>query len=254
VVSLTPSTTEMVAAIGARDRLVGVDRYSVYPAQVKALPKVGDFVHPSFEAIVTLQPDLVILAAVQARLTSKLQRAGIRTLTLAVHTIEDVRAGLRKVGAALGRGDQAEAAIRKLGADMASIHAKIAKRGGPKPRVAIIIGRQVGTLRTMVAAGPGSFMDELIGQLGATNALASSPVRYPKISVEQIMRSKPDIILDAVRSNEAAAAKSDWAALNQVPAVKNGRVYPLTDQIFMAPGPRVGQALRMLAHVLYPDL
>lgn len=254
VVALTPSSTELVAAVGAADRLVGVDRYSVHPPRVKDLPKVGDFMHPNFEAIVALRPDLVVLSRVQGRLVSKLEKAGIRTLALDVHDIDDVRDGLRKVGEALDVDEQAEAAVRKLSSEVEAIRRRTAARTGTKPTVAIIIGRQVGTLRTMVAAGPGSFMDELIGYLGATNALASSPVRYPKISVEQIMRSKPDIILDAVRSHEAKRAKADWAALDKVPAVQHGRIYPITDQIFMAPGPRVGRALRMLARILYPDL
>jgi len=254
VVTLTPSATELVAVLGAADMLVGVDRYSVHPPRVKKLPKVGDFMHPSFEAIITLKPHLVVLDKVQNKLVPKLERAGIRTLVLKMHTIDDVHTGIRELGKAIGRQSKAAELTAKLAADTRAIGKRVALYKGGRPRVLMLLGREVGTLKTMVAAGPGSFMDELIKKLGATNAMSGSPLRYPKISVEQIMRSQPDVILDAVRQHQVAAAKADWAKLDRVPAVTNKRIYPLTDQIFMSPGPRVSEALTRLAKLLYPDL
>lgn len=251
VVTLTPSATELVVAVGGLDKLVGVDRYSIYPEEVKRLPRVGDFMHPSFEAIITLRPHLVILDEVQSNLVPKLERAGVRTLTLRMHTVDHVRQGLREVGAALHRTDQADKVVAELSRQVRAIREGVAARAQPRPKVLMIIGREVGALKTMVAAGPGSYLDELLSHLHATNALASSPVRYPKISAEQVMQSRPDVILDAVRPHQVETARADWARLARVPAVKNGRIYPLSDQLFMSPGPRVAEALRRLAALLY---
>lgn len=245
IVSLTPSSTELVAAVGATDRLVGRDRYSTYPPEVESLPVVGDFLSPNAEAIVRLRPDLVVLDQVQARIAPSLEQSGITTLVLSMHTLRDVRAGLVAVGEATGREREAAAAADRLDGEVAALAARTAARS-ERPRVLAIVDREPGALRGLVAAGPGSYLDELLARVGAENALAAAGVRYPKISADQILRDPPDVILDASQADPA-----DWSALADLPAVKAERVHALRDRLFQSPSPRVDGALRELEELLY---
>jgi iron complex transport system substrate-binding protein len=246
VVALTPSATELVAAVGADELLVGVDRYSTYPPAVRDLPKVGDFLRPSFEAIVALAPDLVIADEVQAEVARGLAAAGIRTLTLSMHTIDDVRAGLAKVGRALDR----EAAAAQAQAEIERALARARSRApSQRPRVLGVVDREQGGLGNLVAAGPGSYLDELLAVVGAENALADYRVRYPKLSAEQILRAQPEIIIDLA----PATGRDDWKQLPELPAVQHGRVHVLQESIYLAPGPRIGQAIERLSAIIHAD-
>lgn len=248
VVTLTPSATELVAAVGAADLIVGVDRFSTHPASVRDLPKVGDFLHPSFEAIVALAPDLVVADEVQAEVARGLNAAGIRTLALSMHTIADVRAGLTAVGRALDREAAAHAAQAEIERALASARSRAQTR---PPRVLGVVDRELGGLGNLVAAGPGSYLDELLGVVGAENALADYRVRYPRLSAEQILRAQPEIILDLAPAAAPESGRDDWNRLLELPAVQHGRVYVLQDGIYLAPGPRIGQAIERLSAIVH---
>ena len=114
VISLTPSATELVVAVGGLNLLVAVDRFSSYPPEVISLPKVGDFIHPDLEAIVKSTPDIVIADSVQTRVISGLNSAGIKIIAIPLQTVNDVRNGLQAVGTALDRTASAADAIRRL--------------------------------------------------------------------------------------------------------------------------------------------
>lgn len=249
VVTLTPSATELVAAVGAVDLLVGVDRYSTHPERVRDLPKVGDFLHPSFEAIVALAPDLVIADDVQAEVARGLRAAGIRTTTLSMHTIADVHAGLTAVGRALDRDAAAQAVQAEIERALASARARAQSR--ERPRVLGVVDRELGGLGNLVAAGPGSYLDELLTAVGAQNALADYRVRYPKLSAEQILRAQPEIILDLAPAAAPDTGRDDWNRLPELPAVQRARVHVLQDGIYLAPGPRIGQAVERLSALVH---
>lgn len=249
VVTLTPSATELVAAVGAADLLVGVDRYSTHPPRARDLPKVGDFLHPSFEAIVALAPDLVIADDVQAEVASGLAAAGIRTLRLPMHTIDDVLGGLAEVGRALQREDAARAVQAEIERALRSARGRA--RAADPPRVLGVVDREAGGLGNLVAAGPGSYLDELLAVVGATNALADYRVRYVKLSAEQILRARPEIILDLAPAASPATVRQDWNRLPELPAVQHGRVHALQDGIYLAPGPRIGQAIERLSAIVH---
>ena len=249
VVTLTPSATELVAAVGAADLLVGVDRYSTHPARVRDLPKVGDFLHPSFEAIVALAPDLVIVDQVQAEVARGLNAAGIRTAILSMHGIADVHAGLATVGRALDREDAAQAAQAEIERALARARARVQDQA--PPRVLGVVDRELGGLGNLVAAGPGSYLDELLDVVGAHNALADYVVRYPKLSAEQSLRAQPDVILDLAPAGAPERGREDWRRLPELPAVQRDRVYVLQDSIYLAPGPRIGQAIERLSDIVH---
>jgi iron complex transport system substrate-binding protein len=246
VISLTPSSTELVAAAGGLDRLVAVDRYSSHPPEVDALPEVGDFLSPRIEAILALKPDLVVLDEVQRKTAEKLAAAGVATLVLDVHRIEDVRAGLLAVGEALGTRGEAERAIARMDRELAELRDRAAARGRTT-RVLVAVDREHGGLRGLVAAGAGSFLDELVALAGGDNVVAAGG-RYVKLAADRVVAASPEVILDATHG----AAVADWSEIARVPAVAAGRVHPLSDGSFQAPTPRAAAAARHLEALLHP--
>lgn len=244
IVALTPSATEIVAALGATSELVGVDKFSAYPPEVGKLPKVGTFLAPNLEVIVKLEPTLVIVDDIHGQVAGALHDSGIATVECDMHALPDVKHALRTVGDRLGRGKEATAAIEEIDRELDAV---AARRPARHPRVLAIIDRQAGGLGGLVAAGPGSWVDELIAVVGGDNVLAASGVRYPKISLEEVLRGDPEIILDV-----SYAAESDitaWSGVD-VRAVKDGRVRALTDASLRGPSPRVKQALETLEKAL----
>ena len=254
VVCLTPSSTELVAALGAVALVVGVDEYSRYPREVHGLPKVGDFVAPNLEAILALHPDIVVADSAQKQIAPRLQQAKITTLFVDMQTIGDVRAALLEVGRALARKPAAEAAILLLDralSDAAGRASAGVARTGRRPRVLFVVDRQAGGLASVVAAGPGSYLDELLTLAGGDNVLADAPMRYVPITAEVIVARAPEVLLDASHVEDPARARDDWSVLASVPAVATGRVYLLDDAAAVTPGPRLGAVLARLVDLLW---
>ncbi|HET9622804.1 MAG TPA: helical backbone metal receptor [Kofleriaceae bacterium] len=242
LISLTPSATEVVAALGATDALVGVDDYSTFPAEVGKLPKVGSFLAPNLEVIVRLKPSLVIVDDVHGQVAGALHDAGVATAACAMHDLGDVKAALRTVGDRIGKSAEATQVVAAI--DGAIARAAAAKPP-TRPRVLAVIDREAGGLGELVAAGPGSWVDELLAVVGADNALAAASVRYPKISIEEVLRARPAVILDL--SYAARQGTEAWQALKLAPAP---RLVAIQAPYLLAPSPRVAEALADLAKAL----
>jgi iron complex transport system substrate-binding protein len=242
IVSLTPSATEVVAALGADSELVGVDDYSEFPAAVKALPKVGSFLAPNLEAIVKLSPTVVIVDDIHGQTAGALRDHHIRVVECAMHALPDLKSALQTVGKDLGRTPQATAAIARIDAalDTAAAH-----RPEHHPKVLAVIDREAGGLGNIVAVGPGSWVDELLAVVGADNILMASGVRYPKIGLEEILRGQPDVILDL---SQASSDLAPWQQVD-VPAVRDHRVRAMPPFV-SRPSPRIEEAVGLLEQAL----
>jgi iron complex transport system substrate-binding protein len=249
VVALTPSASELVAAVGATDTLVGVDQYSSYPPEVASLPKVGSFLQPNLEAIIALKPDLVITDDIHEDVAGALRDAGIEAMVVPIHALPDVQTGLETVGARLGHPTEARAAIDRIDA---AVDAASSRHHAPRLRVLAIIDRAHDALADLYAAGPGSWLDELLALEGTEDVLAESGVRYAKISPEEIVRTAPDVIVDVTFGVDAATAERIYGEAGDIPAVRNHRVITLSAAYLQAPSPRVDQALADLDAALYP--
>jgi iron complex transport system substrate-binding protein len=244
IVSLTPSATEVVAALGATHLLVGVDDYSKYPPEVARLPKVGTFLQPNLETIVKLAPTLVIVDDIHGQVAGALRDHRLTAVECPMHALPDVKAALRNVGGKLGRAAAAEAAVTAIDT---ALDRAAAARPARHPRVLAVIDREAGGLGNLVVAGRGSWVDELLAVVGGDNVLAASGVRYPKISLEEVLRSQPEVILDLSFAGKANIA--EWSAVD-VPAVKAKRVVALSEPYLIAPSPRVSEALTTLANAI----
>ena len=234
VVTLSPSATEIVTALGARDALVGVDDFS---GDVPGALHVGSFLQPNIDAIVRLQPTVVVVDDVHADAAKKLADAGVATVECPMHALPDVKTALARVGDRLGKKAAADRAIADV---EAAIEEARSHRPAKRPRVLAIIDRTQGALGNLVAAGPGSWLDELLAIAGAENVLAASGVRYPSITLEEVLRGKPDVILDISTQDPA-----DWSALGQ-PVVVRAPDEPALKH----PSPNIRAALTALASSL----
>jgi iron complex transport system substrate-binding protein len=244
IITLSPSATEVVDALGAAGELVGVDDYSDYPAAVKTLPKVGSFIAPNLEAIVRLRPTIVVVDDVHAQASGALHDQHVTTVECPMHSLPDVKTCLHAVGAAIGRAHEADSASAAL--DKAIADAR-ANRPAHRPKVLLVIDRESGGIGGIVAAGPGTFNDELLAVVGGDNALAGASTKYPKIGAEEVLRTQPDVILDLSFAGKDSLAP--WDSV-KVPAVANKRVISLFGGVLAHPTPRIPEALAVLAHAI----
>lgn len=243
VVSLAPSMTDIVVALGRTDRLVGVTRFDDAP-EVKSLPRVGGFLDPSAEAVVALRPDLVLWLADGGALpaVTRIAELGIPVLAIPVVSVADVLAASRAVGAALGDRGGGERLASGLEQTIAGYRTKAARL--PTRRVLFIVGRE-----PLVVAGPGSYPDELLRVVGARNVVERT-VAWPVFPIERAAALDPDVVVDAAVREHGATRERALAA---IPAVRRDGVRRLASDAALRPGPRLGRALEQLFEVIHPE-
>ena len=241
IVSVLPSLTEMVCALGRCQRLVGVDRYSNYPDSVRSLPKVGGGLDPNIEAIVALQPDLVLLAT-SSPAADRLQALGIRVVALEPKNYADVQRVLERVGSLLGVPD-AQRLWREIDAGVAAAALTLPPRA-KGARVYFEVNS------APYAAGEASFIGETLTRLGAANIVSRALGPFPKINPEFVVRADPDVIMVGDASFTGMAQRPGWAGMR---AIQAGRVCvftPAESDVMVRPGPRMAEAARSMAQCL----
>ncbi|HEU0121369.1 MAG TPA: helical backbone metal receptor [Bryobacteraceae bacterium] len=252
IVSTAPSFTETLFAVGAGERVVAVSTYCHYPAEADKLPRVGSYLKPNVEAIVRLKPDLVLVHAEQQQTLKQFAVLGIPTLAVKNTNLEDTLQSVRQIGAAVGLAERGAALEAKIRGQLAAMDKRSA---GKTPRTLLfVVGRTPGRLDGMIAVGRGSFLNELMRVAGGRNVLADSPVTYPRISMEAVLRLAPDVIVDmgdmavtqGVTEEHKRSVVKLWEA---VPGVRS-RVFAVAADIFVVPGPRVADAAEAFAGML----
>jgi len=241
IVTLLPSLTESVCALGACDRLVGVDRYSNWPDAVRALPQVGGGLDPNVEAIVALHPDVVLLAR-SSRVIERLEALGLKVLVLEPKNQADARRVLDKLGQLLGVAD-AQHVWRTIDAAVSAAAQSLPVRARPA-RVYFEVNNGP------YAAGESSFMGEMLARLGAKNIVPASMGPFPKLNPEYVVRANPDVIMVGERSAQGLEQRPGWAGIR---AVRESRVCRYTadeSDVLVRPGPRMAEAARLMARCL----
>ena len=259
IVSLAPSLTEIIYALGAEDRLAGVTPYCRYPPEAAEKPKVGALVNMNYERLLELEPDLVLLLPGHARVSGELDRLGIPSLTVRSDSVADILDGIRTLGHSLDLRAEADRLIQSIELQMREIREERSShesgRAAP-PRVLFVIGRNPGTLQQIYVCGSGSFLDEMIEIAGAVNVLSKTASPWPVISKESIIELDPDVILDgSIRKGDAPIDQDvhmkAWDRLGMLSAVKSGRVIAVEDEHLMIPGPEIVSGARLLAELIF---
>ena len=242
VVTLAPSLSELVLALGAGDRLVGVSRFDEDPAVAK-LPRVGGFTDPSVEAVLRLKPDLALVfpGPGNQRPVERMAELGVPVLLLPLHTVDDVVQAMRAVGAALGRSAEAEALVARI--DDTRARVRVAARARAPQRVLLAYG-----FEPLVVAGPGSFADELLRDCNAVNVAADGGGAYVVYSVERALAARPDVVVDSAHVD---TGKEKLVGLG---SLARARWVDVPSKSLLQPGPSLAQGLEELFALLYPGV
>ncbi|RST56735.1 ABC transporter substrate-binding protein [Variovorax sp. MHTC-1] len=241
IVSLLPSLTESVCALGACERLVGVDRYSNWPDAVRALPQLGGGIDPNVEAIMALKPDVVLLAK-SSRVTERLEALGLKVIVLEPKSHADVRRVLDALGQVLGIGD-AQRVWRAIDASVSAAAESLPAHARNR-RVYFEVNS------APFAAGEVSFIGETLTRLGVQNIVPASLGPFPKLNPEYVVRADPDLIMVGERSAQGLEQRPGWASIR---AVREGRICRFKaaeSDVLVRPGPRMGEAAQLMAKCL----
>jgi iron complex transport system substrate-binding protein len=250
IVSLAPSVTEMLFAIGAGERLVGVTSFCDYPPEARAKPKVGG-AFPNLEVVLSLKPTLVLAPRdfIRPDMAAKLDQLKIALFILEANTIEDVLRHIQTVGRMLGLSGQADAVSAGLRRRVTEVRTRTA--GATRPRVFYVLNSD-----PLMTAGPGSFIHQMIELAGGANVAAGSPVSYPRLSLEEVIGQDPQVILFPVGDDEGIPEQEQqrWLRWTTLSAVRENRFVRIPSVLLDRPGPRVVDGLEQLARQLHPDL
>ena len=255
VVSLIPAVTEMLFAIGAGPQVVAVGSFDAYPPEVKKLPRVGALIDPDVERILALRPDLVVVFATQTTLREQLARAQIPMYVYDHAGLADVFTTIRDVGARVGHDKAAADLTRRLVARIDAVRRRMT--GRPRPRTLIVFDREKLALRGIYASGGIGFIHDMVDAAGGENVFADVKQQAVQATTELILARRPDVVLEiradpldaATRAKEIAV----WSTLSSLPAVRTSRVYLIDQQMTVVPGPRVADAIELIAATLHPE-
>ena len=243
IISLLPSLTETVCALGACNRLVGVDRYSNWPQSIAQLPRMGGGIDPNIESIVALKPDLVLMAG-SARGVERLKSLGLAVLTLEPKNYADVQMTLGVVAKALGvPAKDSDRVWRDINAQVEEISKSV-----PQYAKAQRVYFEVSPVP--FGAGESSFIGETLQRLGAKNILPAAMGLFPQVSPEFVVRAQPDIIMVGDSNVSDMQARPGWINLS---AMRTGRVCTFTPKesdVLVRPGPRMVEAARLMSKCL----
>ena len=248
IVSLAPSLTETVFALGFGDRLVGVTNHCDYPAEAKNLPKVGDFMSPSLEVIAAKRPDLVIgvVGATDPAKAREMERLGLNVALLSLSTVSEILSSFKRIAALLGDAEAGERLVRKLTLQFDKVTNRVAHTA--RRSTLMVVG-----LRPLVAVGGKNFLDELITLAGGANIARNAPQPWLNLPDEYVVAKAPQIIIEAGMGSDTAAPARHWSDLKSIPAVKERRVYTYNSDKILRPGPRIGDGLEELARLIHPE-
>jgi iron complex transport system substrate-binding protein len=244
VVSLAPSSTEILFAIGAGATVVGLDRYSDWPPQTARVEKVGANLDPSLERVVALRPDVVFTntSANNQATVEGLERLGLAVFVSRSEGLEAIYRDVQAIGDAVGR----SAAASRLAADLrARVEAVRARaRGAPPVRTLVVVWPD-----PLVVAGPTTHVSDLLAAVGAVNVADDTRQSFPTYSLERVIARAPEALIVGTHSNGPPSLAA-LERLTTVPAVRDRRVFTVDGDLLFRPGPRVADAVERLAELL----
>jgi len=239
IVSLAPNITEILFSLQSGNKVVGVTDFCDYPEEAINKAKVGWLISPNIEKIISLQPDIVFATTEgnKPEIVDELERMNIKTYVLNPHNINGILSDITAIGAVTGQSSAARELVNSLTRRVDSIKKRALERS-PK-RVIYLVSTD-----PVISAGPGSFIHDLILTAGGVNVLSDSPIRYPRVDMEEIILKDPEVIIAPSDLIEQIQGwKKRWGGIS---ALKNGMVYPINPDIVSRPGPRIIDGLELI--------
>jgi len=253
IISLAPSTTELLFALDLGDRIVAKDNNSDYPQEAKLIPyNVSGYGWIDYEVILSLDPELIFAAGINLQRVPELESKGFTVVVLEPMSMEGIFDNIRLVGSIMGKTDEANALLSDLRGRMKEVTDRTQDSMLVKPKVYL----EFDTLGGYWTYGAGSFGNELMLLAGGTNIAANVSEKYVGLTSEFVIVSNPEVIVYTTNpwittSPDTIKARPGWDGLD---AVTNERIYSIDDNLVSRPGPRLVDGLEVLAELFHPDL
>ncbi len=248
IVTLAPNLTEMAFSLGLGERIVGVGDFCNWPPEATRKPRLGGLINPNLERIIALRPQLAILHNSEVDIGRQLQRVGIGVLVVKSATLLDVEVGIVSIAKQCGvvaRGDELLASFR---ADLA---AKPIARG---KTIMLTLGRFPGRPAEVRVAGPGTFLDDLVQRLGATNVFQDAPFAYPLVGLEEVLTRAPQVIFElngeSLSPAQEEELRQDWQDFPQLTQGSGTLIRYISGDFAVVPGPRLPLLYQAMAEAL----
>lgn len=259
IISLAPSITEVLFHLNLGDRVIGVTNYCNYPKEASKRKKIGGFIDPNIELIISLNPDLVIALPDHQDIIKKLKELNINYLAVPQYNIQDIINSILVIGKVCGKEKEAREAKNKLSEQLD--YYKNLTKNLQHPSVIVSIGREIsnGILEQTYLVSPKSFLSEIVHIAGGRNSVTDTKMTYPIFTREGILSLDPDVIIDVVPEiNTQNYSKEEilkaWKSLGEIKAVKNNKIFLLESDYAAIPGPRIIQTIREFIKIIHPEL
>jgi iron complex transport system substrate-binding protein len=248
IVSLAPSVTETLFALGLGPEVVGVTTHCDYPAAAQKITKIGGFMSPSIEAIVAKRPDFVIgvSSATDPAKARELENLGFKVTLISLASLSDILSSIKDIARLLGRADVGEQLVDKINRQIDQTQKRVAR--APRRSTLLAVG-----LRPLVAVGGKNYIDELITLAGGENIARNAAQPWLNLPDEYVVAKAPQVIIQAGMGSERGSSTKNWEDLKSIPAVRDGRVYSYPSDKILRPGPRVGEGLEEIARLVHPE-
>jgi iron complex transport system substrate-binding protein len=248
IVSLAPSVTETLFALGFGDRVVGVTTYCDYPAEARKVPKIGGFMNPSLETIAAKRPDFVIgvTSATDAVKAREMERLGLKVTLISLGSVNEILRSIKSIARLLGNSDAGEKLVAKITRQFDETKTRVAS--APRRATLLAVG-----LRPLVVVGGKNFINELIYLAGGENIAGNADQPWLNLPNEYVVAKAPQVIIEAGMGSERGKSAKHWDDLKSIPAVREHRVYAYQSDKILRPGPRIGEGLEEIARLVHPE-
>jgi len=255
IVSLSPNLTQIIYALGAGEKVVGVTIYADFPPEAKELPKVGGWVNPNYEAILSLKPDLIVLMKDQDTIFGeKIRELGLKTYVVDSNdSISDILKSISDLGVVINKNQEAKSLRTNIETNLNKI--KEFTKDQQKKKVLIVVGRSPRTLEDIYVIGRDNYINELLILAGGENVVENKRLSI-KITQEAILSFDPDVIVEInhEKLDRESEILNTWANLKLAKAVRNNQVYILSSSFLLHPSQRIVDGARVLAEILHPEI
>ena len=250
IISLAPNVTEILFGLGLDTEIVGVSTLSDFPEGAKRKARVGSYVSPDFEKIVSLKPDLTVATGVgnTREVVDRLDKLGFPTYVIFPKNVDDILKSIEHLGQVVDRIKEATVIVQGMKKRREQVTARIRDRY--RPRVFLLVGEA-----PIVTVGKGSFADDLIRLAGGENIAGDQKEMYPRLGMEEVLQRAPEVILISSMNPKAEYPKvlQGWSQWKSIPAVKQGRIHIIDSDVIDRPSPRIIDGLEAMARILHPQ-
>jgi len=255
IITLAPNSAEIICALGAGDRVVGVSKFCVYPPELSGKARVGGLFDPNLERIAGLQPDLVVLRGGNPEVEQLCKERGVAVFHDPTERLADIEDCIRDLADLVGAVENGAELIRRHNDRIEMIRQRVT--GLPKPRVFVTVSRNPAELSNILTTGRSTFLGEMIELAGGVNVFGDIDIDYPQVTPEEILTRRPDIIIELMPETKLTDSMRDrvirqWVELGSMPAVERQRIHFITESNALIPSPRYVEIMDRVSHILHP--